>query len=357
MKSISRLLAIALLFAALPAVAQDAPFEGQVRVQAVGSGALLPQMKAAASAVLRSSDVAWIGYEFRVREQFRDAIVGGFSGSFRGTFINGIGIPDRDNNGITRIGSPTRVVLHLYRLGSDGKPELDNITFLDPAERIRFSKPLIWLTGVDARRSIDAHIEIARQPGRFDDREEALAMLGLHDSDAGLNFLREFILSDNDEDEREDAVTWYGLALVPGRYDEFKGLEKQVKGADVREELTFIYYRAGNDDAINRLFLMARNDTSDDVREQAAFWLSRLANRKIAAKMGVDPDDDDKIDDEEKHAVFVLSRMESQRSREALVKLVRTGKNYGIRKQALFWLTRDEPDAQVISLLEELLRN
>lgn len=356
MKSIS-LLTVTILLFAVPVSAQDVPFEGMVRVQPVGSGALLPQMSAAAGAVLRSSDVAWVGYEFTVRENFHDVLFGGFSGSFRGTFVNGIGIPARDDTGLIRIGSPTRTVLHLYRSGSDGKPYLDKITFLDPAERVRFSKPLVWLTGVDARRSIEAHAEIARRPGKFDDRDDALAMLALHDSDAGLATLREFILGDNDEDEREDALTWYGLALLPGRYDELKGLETQIRGAEVREELTFLYYRAGNEDAVHRLLSMARDDASEDVREQAAFWLGQLANRRMAAKMGIDPDDESSIDDEEKHALFALSRMESGRSREALVRLVRTGKNYGIRKQALFWLTRDEPDGQVIDLLEELLRN
>lgn len=346
----------AIMLIAVPLAAQDVPFEGQISVQPVGSSALLPQMQAAASAVLRSSDVAWVGYEFTVREVFRDAIFGGFSGSFSGTYINGIGIPSRDDSGLTHIGSPTRVVVHLYRKGSDGKPKLDKITFLDPADKVRFSKPLVWLTGVDTKRSIEAHAEIVRQSGDFDERDDALAMLALHDDNSGLKILREFILSDADENDREDAVTWYGLAMVPEHYDEFKGLESQVKGEEIREEITFVYYRAGNQDAINRLFAMARNDDSYDVREQAATWLGRLANRKMAAKMGVDPDDDSKIGEDEKQAVFALSRMESERSRNALVKLVRTGKNYGIRKQALFWLTRDEPNGQVIDLLEELLR-
>jgi hypothetical protein len=341
------------LFTWLPLAAQDADFSGDVhRISMDKSADLLSSMQQAVEDHIGKygGDRVWIGYNILVRAKFRSSHFHDGVGSRHSVSINGVSF-GFEGDGISLEESDYKALLFLLR-NIDGELELSDIRILNPERQYRFSKPLLWIDDIEVSKSVDM-LEMMlfdRKFHRFQD--DICSALVLHEGEKPLQILRRFILSSGDEDAREDALTLYGLALLPERFSEIKQLGSQLHEEELREELIFLYYLADNAEANNLLLRMAREE-DEDISEEAVFWLGMLARKKIAAAMGIDPDQAE-ADDENNHELFLLYQMDSPRSREMLLRVAKSGKTYQMRKAALFWLCQDPAD-EVIDYLETLL--
>lgn len=112
------------------------------------------------------------------------------------------------------------------------------------------------------------------------------------------------------------------------------------------------------------LLVIARDSAtrSHATRQDAAFWLSRLAASALAGKgHELFDDDDDDLDEDsgkeglKKHAVFVLSQLPHREGVPALLDVARSNPDRKVRSQALFWLGQSG-DPRALTLFEALLR-
>lgn len=337
------------------AYAQDAPYTGDVEVYSGSVGnnlldAMLTKAKSHFSST--GSERIWFGYGLTVRDKFKSVYSHNFSsGHYRGTIISGFRY-NSHNDDVERIGSENKSLLYQFEKGKNGA-FLRRVSVIDRDDRYKFKIKLVWFPGVSEAHSIRMLREAIDRTSFKKAWDDCFVALALHKDKQATDILRTFVLSDEDEDEREDALMWYGFAILPEGFDELQKVGAQLKHPELREELTFLYHRVDNEKATRLLFDMARNDRDEDVREQAIFWLGQKANKKLARDMGIDEDDYNE-DEVKKHAVFALSQMDTAKSREALLRVAKTGKSYSIRKAALFWLSQ-EGDPRVVDYLEEVL--
>lgn len=338
------------------AIAQEAPFKGDVRPISISPGEdLLSAMSKQATSLLNNPDIkyVWVGYPLRVREAFRNSYKREFgSGRYHNvTIINDIVI-EWDNEGIERVGSDVKAVLfHFTKTG--GQVLQDRISFLNMDNSYRFVTPLLWIGNVSSDRSLAAVTRILNSAGQKHLHDDAAFVLAMHEGREPLRTMQGIILSDKSVDLREDVLFWFGLALAPSEQNLLFALEGRLDHPDLREKLAFIYSRLDTEETLKKLISMARNDRDHDVREKAIFWMGQKANARLAAELG-DIIDNDPDTDIKKRAVFALSRMETPESRNALMRLARSSRNPEVRKAAIFWLSRDD-DEQVVDFLEEIL--
>ncbi len=109
-----------------------------------------------------------------------------------------------------------------------------------------------------------------------------------------------------------------------------------------------------------RLFTLARDSSATrNTRHQALFWLGQLARAKVNGRADWTGDDDanDPGDqgDERRSAIFALSQLPHRDGVPALIEVIRTNKNPGLRGSAIFWLA-DSGDPRAVELFEMLLR-
>jgi hypothetical protein len=102
-----------------------------------------------------------------------------------------------------------------------------------------------------------------------------------------------------------------------------------------------------------RLAAMAKQARlPSEIRKQAIFWLGQEAAAEALGPL------EERVDDPEseirKAAVFAISQQGTDRSIEVLVRVARTHRDPGTRRQAFFWLGQSE-DPRGIALFEEVL--
>ena len=147
-------------------------------------------------------------------------------------------------------------------------------------------------------------------------RDEETRMAALHalmqvDSDRALPILRKVLVEN------------------PDKYSE-----------EFRDQAIFLVSQHGDDDeALEILMYVVRNDRSSEIRSQAVFWLSQTHSDRTVAVLDSllsDPDEDDEVREQ---AIFALSQVGG---REAMAALHRVAKDPDIdmelRANAIFWI-------------------
>jgi hypothetical protein len=80
---------------------------------------------------------------------------------------------------------------------------------------------------------------------------------------------------------------------------------------------------------------------TDELRKDAAFWVSQQASKKSGEALETIAAGDDDLEVQEQ-AVFALSQLPGDQGLEALIRLAKTHRDPRIRKKAVFWLGQSE---------------
>jgi HEAT repeats len=109
-----------------------------------------------------------------------------------------------------------------------------------------------------------------------------------------------------------------------------------------------------DDDPINTVVALAREDRRPYVRSQALFWLSQRAGQQAvgAIRSAVDNDPETEV---KRKAVFALSQLPKDEGVPMLIEIARNNRNREVRRQAMFWLGQSK-DPRAISFFEEVLK-
>jgi hypothetical protein len=96
---------------------------------------------------------------------------------------------------------------------------------------------------------------------------------------------------------------------------------------------------------------------SGNMRQDAAFWLSRFAAAAIDGHPNdlANEGDHTGADDEKTHAVFVISQLPREEGLPLLLDVAKSNKSARVRSAALFWLGQTG-DTRALDLFESLLR-
>ena len=89
-------------------------------------------------------------------------------------------------------------------------------------------------------------------------------------------------------------------------------------------------------------------------RREAVFWVGQEAAERVAGELAGMASDDRETRKVREAAIFALSQRPADEGVPALMELVRTSGDPGIRRKALFWLAQSE-DERVLPFFETLL--
>ncbi|HEY3173825.1 MAG TPA: HEAT repeat domain-containing protein [Thermoanaerobaculia bacterium] len=216
--------------------------------------------------------------------------------------------------------------------------------------------PFLWLTGVDARDSLNLLTTLARRietEGEGEEpAEQAFAAIALHADPAADSVLEKLARRGEPLELRKKAAFWLGNER--GRRG-FEILRTFLADPDpaFRHHLTFCLSQSSVTEAQATLIRMARHDPEGEVRGQALFWLAQRAGEK-AAEAIQDAIRDDPEEDVKIKAVFALSQLHGDEAVKELIRVAKTNRNPEVRKQAIFWLGQSK-DPRALEFIEKIL--
>src|SRR5512140_3093510 len=198
--------------------------------------------------------------------------------------------------------------------------------------------PLYWLGKAPEDQSL-ALVESLYGRNRGDDvREGLIAAAGCHGSPKlALPFLERVLTGDGADELRKNAAFWIS------QLNDADGLRLLAKTArtdgsrEVREGAVFGISQVDLPAAVDELIALARKAEKRDVRKQAVFWLGQQASEKSGKVLEEVARQDGDLEIQE-HALFALSELPGNGGLDALIKLAKTHADPRIRKKAVFWL-------------------
>ena len=105
---------------------------------------------------------------------------------------------------------------------------------------------------------------------------------------------------------------------------------------------------------LERLFAIARQDSSAKMRGEAIFWIGQRAGQKAAAMIREAVDKDPELEVKKK-AVFALSQLPPAEGVPLLITVARTHRQPEVRRQAMFWLGQSK-DPRALEFFAEVLK-
>jgi hypothetical protein len=195
-----------------------------------------------------------------------------------------------------------------------------------------------WLTGQVKESRTDA---ITGQPIG----EGALAALAMHRGDLARDAMTEFARRDASADTRKWSVFWLSMLRGQEGADITSSVMFGDQDSEVREHAAFALSQSKSPRKTQDLVRLGNTDKVGSVRARAWFWLAQTgaaeAEQSIGAALKQDTDDDVR-----EQAILALSQLPGERATKALIG-VAEDRSYSQeqRKRAVFWLSQSQSDA------------
>ena len=129
-----------------------------------------------------------------------------------------------------------------------------------------------------------------------------------------------------------------------------------ARSSDIKEKLVTAIGIHSSNVAYPFLKKIAAGSESDNVRENAVFWISQVTTSGEAVQFLSGIAQSDRSEDVQEKAIFSLSEMNTAAATEALISIARTDKNNELRKKATFWLG-EKASEKAVSTLKELVED
>ncbi|HEU4662612.1 MAG TPA: HEAT repeat domain-containing protein [Dokdonella sp.] len=219
---------------------------------------------------------------------------------------------------------------------------------------VRTEKPIRALDAVEPSRSIELLAAWATETrAAHADIDSALAAIAYHGDPAATRALATLAEPAHTDEVRQQALFWLARARGAEGAEIVERHATTDADPDVREHAIFALSQASGVDAYARILAISRSDRSDHVRSQALFWMAQMDDPRAAGDIANALDTDASADVREQ-AVFALSQLDGDRGEDALIAILRGDYPRETKKQALFWLGQSG-SARALQLLDEVL--
>ena len=218
--------------------------------------------------------------------------------------------------------------------------------------------PFLWLTGVKPSESV-ALLTTYVQGAEFERHEHhnigqgALTAIALHADASADRAMESFVKPDQRDELRKQAAFWLSAARGKEGLSVLESMAKSDPSSDVRAHVTFALSVSHEPGALEEMIRMAHDDTSSHVRGQALFWLAQKAGKKAVGTI-TGAIENDPDTDVKKKAVFALSQLPKDEGVPKLIEVAQNNHNPEVRKQALFWLGQSN-DPRALQFFEQIL--
>ncbi len=218
------------------------------------------------------------------------------------------------------------------------------------------NKPLVWLGDAVDDQSVTLLKVLYDRQSSTDLRKDLLTAIGIHQSSKqAFQFLAGVLKSEQAENIRTQAAFWLS------QQDREESLPLLVEAAQndrstkVREQSVFAISQLSSDESAEALINLARTARDTKVRAKAAFWLGQKASKKAVATLESIIADDEETD-VQRQALYALAQIHSTDGLERLIKIAKTHPNPRVRKQAIQCLGQSD-DPKALDALIAIVRN
>ena len=220
-------------------------------------------------------------------------------------------------------------------------------------------RSVYWLSGISAAESV-RYLDSLTHQGPLNittnrrSAESAISALSLHRDATASAVLDRLSSRDSDRALRRQAFSALARTRGARGLQQLRTLLANEPDTDMRQALTVAIAESPEPDATAALLTLARNDTTANVRADAA---NRYVRRAGAAGL---PDamallNAERDDNVKRRIVNGIAELPPSVSTPALLALARTHTNLVVQKEAVSALSRSK-DAAALSYLEELVR-
>ncbi len=199
-------------------------------------------------------------------------------------------------------------------------------------------RPLYWLGEASEEESLGVIKDLFGKSGPGRAKEGLIAAAGVHgQARLVIPFLAKILAGGEPDDLRKEAAFWISQQNDP------EGLKVLVRSADsdgsreVREGAVFAISQVDLPEAVDEIIALAKGASHPDVRKQAVFWLGQMASERSAPALAEFAGKSGDIEIQEQ-AVFALSQLPGNEGLEILIKLAKSHPDPRVRKKAVFWL-------------------
>lgn len=225
----------------------------------------------------------------------------------------------------------------------------------DPSDDVR-GDAVFWLGQAQAGDAVAALDSIVFQSRDDDVRKKALFALSQQQSnEAARAALRRAAESETlSDDVRDQAIFWLGQSNTVD-LDFFKGLFKKTKSVEAKKKITFAVAQHASPEATAWLLDIAKDSSYDeDVRKDAIFQLGQRRSTTMDMLESVYAAAKGN-DDVQKQVIFVYSQRSDPAAVDKLMDIAKHDPDIEMRKNALFWLGQRN-DPRVRQFLLDLIR-
>ncbi len=215
--------------------------------------------------------------------------------------------------------------------------------------------PLFWLGAADDEQSVAVLQDVFYNMRSNDLKSDVLGAISVHENKEGhLPFLASVLEDDPSDEVREDAAFWIGQLDIPQSLPLLQQAIANDPSMDVRENAVFALSEMSSSEALDVLIDLAQRGRPEAIRKKAIFWLSQHASKNALHVIEDIVMAEEDIEIQEQ-AVFALSQFPADESVPRLIEIAENHHNLEVRKKAIFWLG-DSGDPRAVDALVSLAR-
>ena len=141
---------------------------------------------------------------------------------------------------------------------------------------------VFWLSQVDSERALEALEEILAGSDEPDIQERAIFAVSQHESARSTEILNGYAERvDAPGNVRESAIFWLGQSDGGGAY--LQDLYTNIDSRELKERIIFaLSQRSHDDEAVEQLMEISRNEEDRDLQKKALFWLGQSDDPRVA---------------------------------------------------------------------------
>ncbi|HTP13384.1 MAG TPA: HEAT repeat domain-containing protein [Bacteroidota bacterium] len=308
------------------------------------------------------ADSFWIGYSIR-RLMDDDSyivsgsVVSGTKGTRTSLYeILGLHTPtgtgDRDGSRMnegTNVFKRMKDVALLFLLSGtrSGEPNIIGVKLCNMELSVDLKKhPVLWLGATDDDQSVRHLTNLYKSIREDSEKRRLVEAVGIHQRSAEVYpFLSDVLKSRDADDVRAQAAFWVSQQHNPDALSFLMDIAQHDPSAKVREQAVFAVSQTDGDASTDALITLVRKGDNAKVRGKAAFWLGQKASQKAVSTLE-DIVSSDEETEVQRQALYGLAQIKSREGIDRLIKIAENHPNPRIRRQAIQILGQsDDPKA------------
>ncbi len=247
-------------------------------------------------------------------------------------------------------------ILFLCSTTPSGESSIQKVEICNMELSIDLKKnPVFWIGWTDDEQSVQRLAELYKTVSLPAAKKRFVEAIGIHQQSKKVYpFLSDLLKSSDPDEVRANAAFWLSEQHNPDALSLLMNVAQTDRSTKVREQAVFPISQIDDEASTDALITLVRKADDSKVRAKAAFWLGQKASQKALATLDDIIASDDETD-VQRQALYALSQEKNKEGTDRLIRIAKTHPNPRIRKQAIQILGQSD-DSRALEALIEIVR-